>query len=84
MNPGRLVASEVQVIYPQSLPTVTIKADGKLTSQSKYSCQGKFVSSDRSCLRDGVLVYIQLGGRPLFEILSILAFLFIGSQEFVK
>ena len=28
INPGRLVASEVQVIYPQSLPTVTIKGDG--------------------------------------------------------
>ena len=31
MNSGHLVASEVHVIYPQSLPTVTIKADGKLT-----------------------------------------------------
>ena len=34
-----------------------------------------FISSDRSSYSDDVLVYIQLGSQPLFEILSIYAFL---------
>ena len=47
----------------------------------------KFISYDRSSYSDDVLMYIQR--RPLFEILSIHAFLYslflsIGSQEFLQ
>ena len=42
-NAGRLVASEVHVIYPQSLPTVTIQADGNLPLTDGNSVKNVFL-----------------------------------------